>query len=120
LVQIAVNHVRSEHRRGRSLADITLSQDADAEQLRSSGRAYSDSSLGDTPSQILNRREEWTLLELAIAELDEDDRVLLVNHHLLGQTYNSLAREFDVTPKTIRKRIHLVLSRLARRFEDDH
>jgi RNA polymerase sigma factor (sigma-70 family) len=65
-----------------------------------------------SPSDVATWREIKPLLDDALSQLAEEDRDLLVSRFLVGRSEADLAREADVNPGTLNRRIDRALERL--------
>jgi RNA polymerase sigma-70 factor (ECF subfamily) len=66
-----------------------------------------------TPSQVMAEAEERELLEEALHQLEEVDRLLVVRRKILGEDYESLAEELGITAGAVRMRVHRAIARAA-------
>jgi RNA polymerase sigma-70 factor (ECF subfamily) len=64
------------------------------------------------PDQALGRRHVATVVERALAELDEDQRIMVVLRDVEGQSYEDIAEITGVQLGTVKSRIHRARTRL--------
>jgi RNA polymerase sigma-70 factor, ECF subfamily len=117
LFRIAANKARDfrERRqaakRGGSQAPLSL-QTEDPE----SGLTLDPPSATPGPDIALESAEDCALLRLALDELDEPCRRLIEMRYLGDLSYEELAADFNVNPKTISSRLSRCLDRLEQRL----
>ncbi|MEM9801792.1 MAG: sigma-70 family RNA polymerase sigma factor [Planctomycetota bacterium] len=66
-----------------------------------------------TPSNQAAVREELERIEAAMAELDEQDRAIIVLARIAQVPRDEIARELDIGVGAVRMRLHRALARLA-------
>jgi RNA polymerase sigma-70 factor (ECF subfamily) len=106
LVGIAVNVFREQAAQARRPVE---------EQPTSMGEVLERDS--NSPSRVAERLEDWQLLEEALDQLDEDDRVLVVHRQILEQDYRSLAEDLGISEGAVRTRVSRAMNQLARWIE---
>ncbi len=70
------------------------------------------------PQESLDRRETVELVSVALAQLPESLREVLVLRHYEGLSFEEMARLTHVPPSTLKSRFALALSRLRVRLEE--
>jgi RNA polymerase sigma-70 factor (ECF subfamily) len=68
----------------------------------------------NTPSEVLSRADDLSLLERALEQLGDSDRDLVVRRALLGQDYASLAEELGITEGAVRMRMSRAVYEMSR------
>ena len=101
LYAIALNQVRSEFRRRKSMkGQAMLSLDA------ADGEASEPAGPCPGPGDEASRKEEAALLHRALRRLDEEYREVVVLRDLEGLSYEEIAVATGVPAGTVRSRIH--------------
>ena len=108
LYAIALNQVRTEYRRRKSMkGQAMLSLDAaGGPGDEPDGRPREPAGRGPGPADEAGRKEEAALLHRALARLDEEYREAVVLRDLEGLSYEEIAEAVGVPPGTVRSRIH--------------
>ena len=108
LYAIALNQVRTEYRRRKSVkGQAMLSLDAAAGPGDDpDGRPSEPAGTGPGPADEASRKEEAALLHRALSRLDEEYREAVVLRDLEGLSYEEIAEAVGVPPGTVRSRIH--------------
>jgi RNA polymerase sigma-70 factor (ECF subfamily) len=70
-----------------------------------------------TPSKEVSRREIARLVNLAVAELPDADREVLLMRHSEGLAYDEVSTVLEITPEAARKRYGRALLRLQKLLE---
>ena len=106
LYAIALNQVRTEYRRRKSMkGQAMLSLDAAAGTGDGPGPAE-PAGPGPGPLDEATRREEASILHRALARLDEEYREAVVLRDLEGLSYEEIAEATGTPVGTVRSRIH--------------
>ncbi len=108
LYAIALNQVRSEYRRRKSMkGQAMLSLDAAGGPGDDpDGRPQEPPGPGPGPADEAVRREEAALLHRALERLDGEYREAVVLRDIEGLSYEEIAEAVDVPAGTVRSRIH--------------
>jgi len=108
LYAIALNQVRSEFRRRKSVkGQAMLSLDAGGGPGDDSGdRPMEPAGATPDPGDETSRKEEAALLHRALARLDEEYREAVVLRDIEGLSYEEIAAATGVPAGTVRSRIH--------------
>jgi RNA polymerase sigma-70 factor (ECF subfamily) len=108
LYAIALNQVRTEYRRRKSVkGQAMLSLDAAGGPGDDpDGRPPEPAGTGPGPADEASRKEEAVLLHRALSRLDEEYREAVVLRDLEGLSYEEIAEAVGVPPGTVRSRIH--------------
>lgn len=69
--------------------------------------------------ETLSRGGEWTELSELLSTLPDDVRTPLVLKHYYGYTYEEIGDMMDVSPGTVKSRIHNAIHKLRREWNDD-
>jgi RNA polymerase sigma-70 factor (ECF subfamily) len=108
LYAIALNQVRTEYRRRKSMkGQAMLSLDAAGGPGDDPGdRPQEPAGSGPGPADEAVRKEEAAILHRALSKLDEEYREAVVLRDLEGLSYEEIAEAVGVPPGTVRSRIH--------------
>ncbi len=94
----------------RSAANELQRGDTSIDELREVADAF-------TPSRNAAGREELERLELAFADMSEDDRRVILLARVVGLDHAAVAEEMDRTPLATRSLLSRALAKLAARLE---
>jgi RNA polymerase sigma-70 factor (ECF subfamily) len=108
LYAIALNQVRSEFRRRKSVkGQAMISLDAGGGPGDGSGdRSLEPAGATPDPGEESSRKEEAALLHRALARLDEEYREAVVLRDIEGLSYEEISAATGVPAGTVRSRIH--------------
>jgi RNA polymerase sigma-70 factor, ECF subfamily len=109
LYRIAFNVAAGQRRKKRPTMSVEKARLQD-------GREPVDGS--DGPAERLLRGERCRQVRKAIAELDEEHRVVLVLREIDGCCYETIAEILDVPVGTVRSRIHRARNQLRERLKE--
>jgi RNA polymerase sigma-70 factor (ECF subfamily) len=70
----------------------------------------------DNPSQVLDKSEKMKLLAMAIDDLPEHYRIMIVLRHQQDLSYEEIAQSLDVPLGTVKARIHRAREMLKQRL----
>jgi RNA polymerase sigma-70 factor (ECF subfamily) len=111
LYAIAVNQVRTEFRRrrsvkGQAMLPLDAGRAADGDSEEGAAGAAEPESRGPGPDEEAARHDEARRVQRALARLDEEFREAVVLRDLEGLSYEEIAEATGVPAGTVRSRIH--------------
>lgn len=84
----------------------------------STNEYYMDSDNIDTTEEEVLSSLTAQEIKSAINELSENDHNILEIYYLHGMSYGEIARDLDITPDSVRQRIHRARKRLMNKLEE--
>jgi len=109
LFRIAVNHARNRIKHASRRRERQKDSFDDMHSPPSSGQLNAEV---PRPDQVHGRRYVATLVDQALAQLDEDQRVMVILRDVEGQSYEDIAEITGVQLGTVKSRIHRARQRL--------
>jgi len=79
--------------------------------------SFSDSS-NENPEFLMEEKQFKDKLLMAIANLNEPQRVAFLMHRIDGKKYTEIAEALNISVKAVEKRISLALTELRKEFEN--
>ena len=111
LYRITINLAFSCGRKRRAAISVELSRDA-------MGNEPFDTS--DSPSDRMEREEQATQLQQALASLSEEHRTVLILRGVEGFDYETIGEVLNLNPGTVRSRIHRARTTLRQRLSEEN
>lgn len=113
LYKIAVNYCRQEARRYKpaSFDDLLVHHAEDSPRWESSSR------LRDSPERQLQQRELADILQEALAELNPDQREVVIMKEYEGLKFREIAEVLNISENTAKARMYYALSTLKKILE---
>lgn len=72
-----------------------------------------------SPSSLVQNKELGQTIEVAVAELPEDQRTVLVLREYEGYSYAEIAKSLGIQPGTVMSRLHLARKKLQSRLSKE-
>ncbi len=114
LLQIGVNLARDRHRRRQLLDRKGIISLEDLNRRQTGDREPED---GRNPLRETARRQEWEILQAALADLPQEFREVFTLKHIEGLDYEEIARMTGDTPGSLKVRAHRARRRLQEKLK---
>jgi len=109
LYRIAFNQAISHLRRSKPMISV--------EQAKDSAGSEPVDPCGE-PGQDLMRQERATLVQIALGQLQEDHRTIIVLREIDGLCYDIIAEILDIAVGTVRSRLHRARIQLQKQLQE--